>query len=261
MRKKITAPYVRSMKERGEKVVCVTAYDAVFGRIADRSGADLILVGDSAGNTLMGGTTTLNVGLDEMLIFTRATRAGVERALLVADLPFGTFQISPERAVEAAVALVKAGADAVKVEGAYVEAITAISRAGIPVMGHVGMTPQSINAFGGFRVQGKGDDGDRVLAEAKAIDDAGVFAIVLELVPSALSAAITKATQCPTIGIGAGVECDGQVQVLFDVLGLVESQFKHAKQYANGFDTFVESLSRYVSEVKAAEFPTEENSF
>jgi len=258
---KITAPSIRLMRSKGEKIVCITAYDAVFGRMAEAAGADLILVGDSLGNVVLGYDSTLPVTLEEMVDHTRATRHGVRRALYVADMPFGTYQASVEDAVRAAVLLAKAGAEAVKLEGEYTEAISAIVKAGIPVMGHVGMTPQSVNVFGGFRVQGKGEAGQAVLDAALRIQDAGAFAIVLELIPAALAARITEELQIPTIGIGAGAQCSGQVQVIHDVLGLNDKPMRHAKRYITGYDCFVEALRQYSSDVRAQVFPGDEHSF
>jgi len=258
---KITAPRVRAMKGRGEKIVCVTAYDATFGAIADEAGVDVVLVGDSVGNTSLGYANTVPVTLDEMIAHTRATRTGVKRALLVSDLPFGSYQASVSQAVESAVALVKAGAEAVKLEGDYCEAIQAIVRAGIPVMGHLGMTPQSVNRFGGPRVQGRGASGDQVVADAKAVDEAGVFGMVLELIPRELAGTITAAVHSPTIGIGAGELCDGQIQVLHDVLGLSPEGFKHAKAYVAGRAILTQALSEYGDEVRSSSFPTKEQSF
>ncbi len=261
MAEKITAPAIRGMRAKGTKVVCITAYDAVFGALADSAGADLILVGDSVGNTVIGYPSTLPVSLEEMIHHTRATRRGVKRALLVADLPFGTYQASVEQAVQSAVALVKAGAEAVKLEGEYLDAIAAILKAGIPVMGHVGMTPQSINRFGGFRVQGKGAKGQSVEESAKRIQDAGAFSIVLELIPSDLAGRITDDLEIPTIGIGAGAQCSGQVQVIHDVLGLNTEHLKHAKRYFSGADCISDALRQYALEVRDGSFPAEEHSF
>ncbi len=249
------------MKARGEKVVCVTAYDAIFASIVDEAGVDVVLVGDSAGNTIMGGETTLGVSLVDIIYHTKSVRSGIKRALLVADLPFGSYQPSIERAVDSAIALVKAGADAVKLEGPYVEMIEAIIRAGIPVMGHVGMTPQSVKAFGGFRIQGKGNDAARVIEEAKRVDACGVFSMVLEVIPGDLAKSITGAVQCPTIGIGAGAACDGQIQVIHDVLGLAKTQFRHAKPYVNGAEVFATAIKAYAQEVRTEVFPTQENTF
>jgi 3-methyl-2-oxobutanoate hydroxymethyltransferase len=261
MADRITAPAVRGMKRKGEKVVVVTAYDYSGGLIADAAGVDVILVGDSLGNVVLGYENTLPVTLDEMCHHVRAVSRAVKRALIVADLPFGTYQSSAEQAVDSAVALVKAGAEAVKPEGARIEAVEAILSAGIPVMGHVGMTPQSVHKFGGFRVQGKGEAGEHVLEEAKQLDQAGVFAIVLELVPMKLAKKISDAIECPSIGIGAGPWCDGQVQVFHDVLGLSPETFRHVKRYAEGSTVFLDALKSYASEVKAGKFPTSEHGF
>jgi len=249
------------MRTKGEKVVCITAYDAVFGELADAAGADIVLVGDSVGNTVLGYSSTIPVNLEDMVHHTRAVRRGVKRALLIADLPFGSYQSSTEQAVQAAVALVKAGAQAVKLEGSYTQAIAEIIRAGIPVMGHVGMTPQSINLYGGFRVQGKGDHAQGVLNAAKQVQNAGAFAIVLELIPAALSAQITDLLHIPTIGIGAGVNCSGQVQVIYDVLGLSQTPLKHAKSYVAGRESLVSAIKQYTSDVREGVFPGDENSF
>jgi 3-methyl-2-oxobutanoate hydroxymethyltransferase len=259
MADKVTAPKVRAMK--GKRIVCITAYDAPFAALAEEAGVDLVLVGDSLGNAVLGYESTLPVTLDEMLHHTRAVRRGLKRALLVADLPFGAYQASVEQAVNAAVACVKAGAEAVKLEGGYVEAVAAIVRAGIPVMAHVGFTPQSLNLFGGFRVQGRGNSAEQVLEEAIQLDRAGVFAMVLELVPADLARKITDAVACPTIGIGAGVECDGQIQVMHDVLGLTADPLRHAKAFIPGRDCVLKGIRDYAEEVRSGAFPAPENSF
>jgi 3-methyl-2-oxobutanoate hydroxymethyltransferase len=257
---KVTAPRIRAMKARGEKVVCVTAYDASMGKLADEAGVDLILVGDSVGDVVLGYSSTIPVTLEEMLHHTRAVRRGVHRALLVADLPFGSYQPSVEVAMESAVALMKAGAEAVKVEGAN-PAIAEMVRAGIPVMGHVGLTPQSVFQFGGHKVQGKGEDADHVLRAAQNVEEQGVFSIVLELIPATLAARITKCLDIPTIGIGAGLNCDGQIQVLHDVLGLSERTFKHAKPYVDSRGAVLKALQDYSAEVRSGAFPEERHSF
>lgn len=258
---KVTAPKVRDMKARGQKIVCLTAYDANGAAIADAAGVDVILVGDSVGNVALGYESTLPVSLDEMLHHTAAASRACPRALLVADMPFGSYQSSVEQAVDSAVMLVKAGAEAVKLEGSFQKEIAAIVKAGIPVMGHLGMTPQSIHSFGGHKVQGRADAADRILNEAKQLEEAGVFAMVLELVPSELSYQISAAVSVPTIGIGAGVGCDGQVQVFHDILGLSGKLFKHAKRYTNARSTFIRAIRRYSHEVRDKSFPTDENSF
>jgi 3-methyl-2-oxobutanoate hydroxymethyltransferase len=258
---KVTAPKIRAMRERGENIVCLTAYDAIFGAMADAAGVDLVLVGDSVGNTTLGYPSTVPVTMDEMLHHTRATARGVKRALLVADLPFGSYQASVDDAVNNAVALVKAGAEAVKLEGAYEQAIAAITKAGIPVMGHVGMTPQSVNIFGGHRVQGKGDAGESVIEAAKAVEAAGAFSIVLELIPADLAQRVTESITVPTIGIGAGAGCSGQIQVLTDILGLERQSFRHAKKYTDGYRCLMGAMEQYADDVRKGTFPGPENSF
>lgn len=258
---KVTVPTIRSLRAKGSKIVCITAYDATLGALADAAGADIILVGDSVGNTLLGYSSTLPVTMEDMIHHTRATRAGVERAHLVSDLPFGSYQASVIDAVHSSVSLIKVGAESVKLEGAYHEAISEIVRAGIPVMGHVGMTPQSINQFGGFRVQGKGAKGQPILDAAKRIQDAGAYAIVLELIPAELASQITEELDIPTIGIGAGPHCSGQVQVIHDLLGLSPQPLKHAKTYIDGKEGIVDALRQYSSEVREGQFPSSEHSF
>ena len=260
MPEKLTAPKIRGMK--GIKpIVCITAYDAPSGEIADIAGADLVLVGDSVGNTVMGLETTVPVTVEHMIHHAQAVARSCKRPLLVVDMPFGSYQPSPTHAVETAITLVKAGAEAVKLEGDYGDAIAAIAKAGIPIMGHIGMTPQSVHAFGGFRVQGKGKSGNLILEQAQRLEKAGAFAIVLELIPAELSAKITSAIEIPTIGIGAGPHCDGQIQVLHDVIGLSSGSFKHAKRYAHVRTQMIRALKKYAEEVRSGAFPTEENSF
>jgi 3-methyl-2-oxobutanoate hydroxymethyltransferase len=261
MTDKVSAPAIRAMKGREQRIVCVTAYDVNTAQLADEAGVDLVLVGDSLGNVLLGFETTIPVSLDDMIHHTKAARVGVKRALLITDMPFGSYEASPEQAVDSAVALMKAGAEGVKLEGDYVEAIEAITRAGIPVMGHVGMTPQSVNRFGGFRVQGKGESGEQVIRQARDVDEAGAFAMVLELIPAALAQAITAAACCPTIGIGAGPHCDGQIQVFHDVLGLTRQPLKHVKRYAEVAEECLRGLKAYTDEVRRGIFPEDKHSF
>lgn len=249
------------MKAKGKQVVCVTAYDYPTGLIADAAGVDLVLVGDSLGNVVLGFDSTLPVTLEQMCHHTAAVSRAVKNALLVADLPFGTYQSSTSQAVDSSVALMKAGARAVKLEGAKYEAIEAVLAAGIPVMGHVGMTPQSVHRFGGFRVQGKGATGDIILEEAKALDTIGVFSIVLELIPIPLAERITSATQCPTIGIGAGPHCDGQIQVFHDLVGLGTERFRHTKRFSEAYGILVDALKDYSEEVRKQTFPTLDHGF
>jgi 3-methyl-2-oxobutanoate hydroxymethyltransferase len=255
-----TAPDILTMKLGGERIACITAYDYTSALIADSASPDVILVGDSVGNVCLGYPTTVAVTLDDMIHHTRAAARGVSRSLLIADLPFGSYQSSVAQAVDSATALMRAGAEAVKLEGPYFEEITAIRKSGIPVMGHVGFTPQSVHAFGGFKVQGR-EDGDAVFEMAERVAEAGAFAIVLELIPEGLAQRITTNVTIATIGIGAGIHCDGEIQVFHDVLGLGTHLFKHTKRYANGYETFVEALTRYVAEVKSREFPTKDQSF
>lgn len=259
MSEKRTAPSIRAMKGQS-RIVCLTAYDVMSAEMADSAGVDVVLVGDSLGNVIQGQDTTIPVTLEDVGYHVRAVRRGLRYALLAADLPFGSYQSSVSQAVDSAVYLMKQGAEAVKLEGDYPEAVQAMVKAGIPVMGHVGFTPQSVHGFGGFKVQGR-DGGDSILSAAKRLDSAGVFGIVLELMPSELSRTVTEALDCPTVGIGAGPHCDGEIQVWHDVLGLSAKNFKHSKKYVDGRQAFIEGLSCYCDEVRKHQFPSEENSF
>lgn len=256
MSDKVTAPKILASK--GKRIVCVTAYDAIFAKLADEAGVDIVLVGDSVGNTVMGYDSTLPVTLSDMVYHTRAVSRGLSRPLLVSDLPFGSYQVSVEQAVHSAIELVKAGAEAVKLEGNYSEAIAAIHQAGIPVMGHLGMTPQSVNQFGGFKVQGKGEAGKKVLEDSISVANAGAFAVVLELIPSDLAELITRQIPIPTIGIGAGPQCDGQIQVIYDVLGISPNEFRHARKFVSGRDLLREGLVNFANSVRSGEFPPPE---
>lgn len=231
---KISVRQLQALKFKHQKIVMLTAYDFPFAKILDEAGVDIVLVGDSLGNVALGYRNTLPVTMEEMVVHTRAVSRAVKRALVVADMPFGSFQESDEKAVANAVKLVKAGAEAVKIEGAgYISAIKKIIKAGIPVMGHVGFTPQSVNILG-YRVQGRGAREERkILNEAKALEKAGCFSIVLELVPEVLAAKITKSIKVPTIGIGAGKKVDGQVLVTNDLLGLYDNPPSFVKPVAN----------------------------
>jgi 3-methyl-2-oxobutanoate hydroxymethyltransferase len=265
--KKVTVRSFAQAKERGEPIVMVTAYDALFARLVDESGVDSILVGDSLGNVFAGLETTVPVTLDQMIYHGLAARRGTSRALLVVDLPFLTYQVSTERALlNAGRVMQETRCDAVKLEGGSEETcdtVRALVRAGIPVVGHLGFTPQSVHVLGGFRVQGRGDDAaDRMLADALRLQDAGAFALVLELVPAALAARVTAALAVPTIGIGAGSGCDGQVLVLPDLLGLTD-QFtpKFLRRYATLADTTREAVRRFGDEVRARAYPADEHAF
>jgi 3-methyl-2-oxobutanoate hydroxymethyltransferase len=261
MSDKVTAPSLKRMRDAGEKIVCLTAYDFPSALIADEAGVDVILVGDSLGNVVQGHDTTIPVELEDICYHVRCVRRGCKRALLVADLPFGSYNVSPEQAIESSIKLMKAGADAVKLEGDYRDAIRGIVKAGIPTMGHVGFTPQSIHNFGGARVQGKGQDADFIFANAQSIESAGAFGIVLELIPGELAARITDNIDIVTIGIGAGIKCDGEIQVWHDILGLTSKQHKHTKFYMQGRENMTKAVSDYAKDVKNGSFPGSENAF
>jgi 3-methyl-2-oxobutanoate hydroxymethyltransferase len=262
---RITVPDLRQRKQQGEKIVMVTAYDYPSARLADRAGVDVVFVGDSLGMMLLGYSTTIPVTLEEMLHHVRAARRGVKRALLLADLPFGTYQASPEDAIRSAARLLKeGGAQAVKVEGGapIVETVRRLTGVGIPVMGHLGLTPQSVHIFGGHRVQGGDPEAARqIRADAKAMEAAGAFGIVLETIPATLAAQITQELTIPTIGIGAGPACDGQVQVWHDLLGIYPGKtLRHAKRYAEIGDLMEAALHSYAEEVRQGTFPAKEHS-
>src|SRR3954470_15603420 len=258
---KATVPAVRASKERGAKLVCLTAYDYPPARIVDEAGTHIILVGDSLGNVVLGYDSTVPVTLEEMLHHARAVRRGVERALLVADMPYGTYHTSADDAARAALRLVKkGGAEAVKLEGgrARVETVRRLGAEEIPVMGHVGLTPQSLNKIGSYRLQAKTADAARALVEdALALEEAGVFAVVLEVVPREIARAVTEALHIPTIGIGAGADCDAQILVTHDLLGLYFSQTspRFVRQYANVREVMNDAVTRYADDVRAGAFP------
>ena len=259
---------VRSLarkKRRGERIAMLTAYDFAFARIFDAAGIDVLLVGDSLGNVVQGRDTTLPVTLDEVVYHTRLVARAARRALVVADMPFGSYQVSPEEAVRSAVRLVKEGdAQAVKLEGGedVREAIARITAAGIPVMGHVGLTPQSVHRMGGFRVQGRSEASRRrVLADARAVEAAGGFSVVLEGMPAALAAEITAGLGIPTIGIGAGPDCDGQVLVMHDMLGLSDWTPSFARQYADLGALASRAARAFAEDVAEGKFPGPEHSY
>jgi 3-methyl-2-oxobutanoate hydroxymethyltransferase len=254
------------MGGRGERIVMVTAYDYPSGRLADLAGIDLILVGDSAAMTVLGHSTTVPATMEEMLMLTRAVTRGAERALVVADMPFGSYQVSDEDAVRNAVRFVKeAGADAVKLEGAgpSLSRVAALVGAGIPVMGHLGLTPQSATMLGGFKAQGKTADKAReLLADALALEQAGCFAVVLEAVPAPVASRIGDELGIPTIGIGSGGQCDGQVLVLHDLLGLYSGHSpRFTKRYAEIGAEIQRALERFAADVRSGEFPAEEHTY
>jgi len=254
-------------KEKGEKVVMVTAYDALFGRLVDEAGVDAILVGDSVATAAFGHESTLPVTLDQMIYHAAAVRRGVKRSLIVIDMPFLTYQASIELAIlNCGRAVQETGVGAVKIEGGgpeMLDTVRALVRTGIPVMGHIGFTPQSVNTIGGPRVQGRqAPDADRLVTEAKGLEKAGAFALVLELVPATLSARITSEIKIPTIGIGAGPDCDGQVLVLPDLLGLNDTfSPKFLKRYAGMAQDVRAAVGSFAKEVRGGIYPDSEHSF
>jgi 3-methyl-2-oxobutanoate hydroxymethyltransferase len=261
---RIRTTHLQAMVERGERIVCVTAYDYPTARIADAAGLQVILVGDSLGNVVLGYDSTLPVTMEEMLHHVKAVTRGVEHALVVADMPFMSYQVSVEEALRNAGRFMQeAGAHAVKLEGGErsAETVRRMVEAGIPVMGHIGFTPQSVHQLGGYRVQGRGiSEAQQLIVGALAIEEAGAFALVLEMVPTQLALAITEQLTIPTIGIGAGLHCDGQIQVLHDLLGLgLGTPPKHAKLYADLGGTIVRALQTYAEEVRSLAFPGEEH--
>jgi len=254
------------LKARQQPIAMITAYDAPSGRLADAAGADVILVGDSAAMTVLGHDSTVPATMEEMLVLTRATTRGARRPLVIADMPFGSFQVSDELAVTNAIRFVKeAGAAAVKIEGAgtMLSRARAIAGAGVPVMGHIGLTPQSATALGGFKAQGRtAAKALRLYDDAIALEAAGCFALVLEAVPAPVAARITEALSIPTIGIGAGAGCDGQVLVWHDLLGLYDGQSpRFVKQYANLAAEIQNAVEAYVADVRERRFPEEQHTY
>jgi 3-methyl-2-oxobutanoate hydroxymethyltransferase len=266
MAEKVTVPGIVKMKQQGKKITCLTAYDYSLARILDEAGVDVLLVGDSVASVVQGQPNTLAVTMDEMIYHTRIVARGRKRALVVGDMPFLSFQIGREQALRnAGRFLQEAGAEAIKLEGgvAMSDTIAAIVNAGIPVMGHVGLTPQSVHRFGGYKVQGreKGQH-ETIVRDAVAVQEAGAFAIVLEGIPTSLAKEITERVTIPTIGIGAGIYCDGQVLVLHDMLGLFDDFTpKFVKRYADIKDSMAAAVKIFIDEVRQRKFPGEEHSF
>lgn len=259
----MTTKKIIDMKGK-DPIVMLTAYDYPTAKIASESGVDIILVGDSLGNVVLGYDSTIPVTMEEMLMHIKAVRRGASDAFIVGDMPFLSYEVSIEKAVENAGLMLKAGANAVKLEGGeeYVETIKQIIRAGIPVMGHLGFTPQSVNLLGGHRVQGKTPESrEKLLRDAKALEKAGCFAIVLELVVESVAKEITESVGIPTIGIGAGRFCDGQVLVFHDVVGLSQMNLKFAKSYANTYEVMLNAVKKYREEVKSKLFPEQTHVF
>ena len=263
---KLPLPELAEMKRRGDRIVMVTAYDAPSGRLADAAGVDLVLVGDSSGMVVHGRESTVAVSMDEIVFMTQWVTRGAKRPLVVADMPFGSYEASDEHAVRSAIRLVKeGGADAVKLErgGTSIARARAIVDAGIPVMGHVGLTPQTATVLGGFKAQGRtADRARRLLEEAQALEAAGCFAIVLEAVPDAVARAVTRALTVPTIGIGAGGGTDGQVLVWHDMLGYYEGHApRFVKRYADLGEAITGALARYAEEVRSGAFPEQQHTY
>ncbi|MCW3100986.1 MAG: ketopantoate hydroxymethyltransferase [Chthonomonadaceae bacterium] len=263
-KKKVTVPLLLQKKERGEKIVMVTCYDYPSARLLEEAGIDIVFVGDSVGTTMLGYRDTVPVTMEEMIHHAKAVCRGVRHALALVDMPFLSYQISPEEALRNAGHILKeTGAMAVKLEGgtAIAPTVQKLVGAGIPVMGHLGFTPQAVHLLGGPRAQGKDEaSSEQMLADARALVEAGVFAIVLELIPTSLARRITEAVPVPTIGIGAGPHCDGQVQVFHDLFGLNSDRtFKHAKRYTDIGTAIRSAAMCFAAEVRAGEFPGEEH--
>ena len=263
---KITIPLLKKMKREGEKIACLTAYDWLMASLLDTAGIDLILVGDSGAMVFAGHETTLPITMDQMIYHTQAVSRGVKRALLIADMPFLSYQISPEKALENAGRFLKeGGAEGVKIEGGEPmgEIIHKLVNVGIPVMGHLGLTPQSIRAFGGYRVRGKGiEEAEELKRDAKILEQAGVFSIVLEKIPATLAEEITSSVSIPTIGIGAGPHCDGQILVTHDMLGLFESfKPKFVRRYTELAQIIRNATEQYINDIKKGKYPSKEESY
>jgi 3-methyl-2-oxobutanoate hydroxymethyltransferase len=263
---KLALTELAELKARRQPIAMITAYDAPSGRLADAAGADIILVGDSAAMTVLGHDSTVPATMEEMIVLTRAVTRGARRPLVVADMPFGSFQVSDAEAVTNGIRFLKeAAADAVKLEGAgaMLSRAEALVSAGVPVMGHIGLTPQSATMLGGFKAQGRtAAKAHRLLEDALALQDAGVFALVLEAVPAPVAARITEALTIPTIGIGAGVDCDGQVLVWHDLLGLYEGRApRFVKQYADLSSAILEAVETYVADVRERHFPEQQHTY
>ena len=261
----ITVSTLNKMKQAGEKIAMLTCYEASFASLMSEAGVDMLLVGDSLGMTVQGHDSTLPVTLADMVYHTRAVARGNKNAMIVTDLSFGSFQQNKEQAFAAAVELMQAGAHMVKLEGGVWMAETTefLQMRGIPVCAHIGLTPQSVNAFGGYKVQGKGDvAAQALLADAQAHADAGAALVLMECVPAALAAEVTRSIACPTIGIGAGVDCDGQVLVMHDILGVFPGKTaRFVRNFMQGQDSIQAAVSAYVNAVKKSEFPAAEHQF
>lgn len=264
--KRVTTRTLQEMKGAGVRITALTAYDAIMGNIFDRAGIDVILVGDSVANVVQGHETTLPVTLDEIIYHTKAVTRGVERAMVVADLPFMSFQVSADEAFRNAGRIMKETlAGAVKLEGGdgNVEAVSRMTAAGIPVMGHLGLQPQSIHLYGGYRPRGEeGDEAEKILADARALQDAGAFCIVLEKIPADLARRVTESLAIPTIGIGAGPGCDGQILVYADMLGLtIDFNPRFVRRYESFAERAMQAAQNYADDIRNGSFPSENESY
>ena len=263
---RMTTAKLRLMKANGEKIAMLTAYDFTLASLVDEAGIDMLLVGDSASNVVCGNSYTLPITVEEMIFLTKGVVRAAQHALVVCDMPFGSYQVSEEEAVRNAIKILKeSGCDAVKLEGGeeVLPAIRHMIQAGVPVMGHLGLTPQSVNQFGGYGLRAKEEaEAEKLLHDAKLLDQAGCFSIVLEKIPAELAAKVTQAVSCPVIGIGAGNQCDGQVLVLHDMLGLNEGfKPKFLRRFANMSSEVKKAVSNYTAAVKESSFPNEEESY
>ncbi|MCZ2460541.1 MAG: 3-methyl-2-oxobutanoate hydroxymethyltransferase [Chitinophagales bacterium] len=264
--KKVTTHTLQKMKESGEKISMITAYDYSFARIFDRAGIDVVLVGDSASNVMAGHVTTLPITLDQMIYHAQSVIRGIDRCLVVVDLPFGSYQSNSEIALASAIRIMKeTGAHAIKLEGGdeAVDSIKRIVSAGIPVMGHLGLTPQSIYKFGTYTVRAKEEaEANKLMVDAKLVERAGCFAVVLEKIPAVLAKDVTNEVKIPTIGIGAGGDCDGQVLVMHDMLG-INTEFKprFLRRYLNLNDQITEAVQHYIRDVKSKDFPNKDEQY
>lgn len=261
LHRRITIVDLAAAKARGEKWAMLTSYDSMTAEIFDEAGIPVLLVGDSAGNNFLGEENTIPVTVDELIPLARAVVRGSQRAMVVADLPFGSYEESPELALQTSIRFFKeSGAMAVKLEGAHLETVKKLVSSGIPVMGHLGLTPQSIHQLGGYKVQGR-TDGEAILEAAKALEAAGAFALVLELVPAELAARITVALKIPTVGIGAGINCDAQVLVWTDLMGITKKPPKLAKAYRNLRAEMVAAAAEFSDDVRQGQFPSDAQTF
>ena len=263
---RMTTAKLRQMKQNGEKIAMLTSYDFTLASLVDEAGIDLLLVGDSASNIVCGNQTTLPITVDEMIFLTKGVVRAAQHALVICDMPFGSYQVSEEEAVRNAMKILKeSGCDAVKLEGGeeILPAIRHMIQAGVPVMGHLGLTPQSVNQFGGYGLRAKEEaEAEKLLHDAKLLDEAGCFSIVLEKIPAALAAKVTKAVSCPVIGIGAGNQCDGQVLVLHDMLGMNQGfKPKFLRHFASLAGEIKTAVTEYITAVKETRFPNEEESY